>query len=366
MGGMNKSAPIEIFKPGKHTAMNGAVIDFTESDLQQMVEAYDPALHEAPLVIGHPKTDAPRYGGVGSLDYADGKVLADPQDVLPEFAEVVNKKLFNKVSASFYLPDSPSNPKPGGYYLRHVGFLGAQPPAIKGLNPNGISFSDSEEGVVEFGDWGDRISTRIFRKIRDWLIDKFGLEEADKVINEWDVQSLDDYANESPAVTGLAIPSFSEPNPKGDEMSAEDKARLEALEAENRDLKEREQARIREAAHTQNVSFAESLVQEGKLLPAQKHVAVATLDLIGSQDTPLEFGEGDDKGTLTLDSVKTFLQSLPQQVNFSETGGGNPDTELDDKEVATRAREYKAKKAEAGENISYAEAVDAVLAGKGK
>ncbi|MDL6388248.1 peptidase, partial [Escherichia coli] len=69
----------------------------------------------------------------------------------PQFAEMVTDGRFKKVSASFYLPDSPSNPKPGVLYLRHVGFLGAQPPSVKGLKQ--VSFSEQEEGVVEFADW---------------------------------------------------------------------------------------------------------------------------------------------------------------------------------------------------------------------
>jgi hypothetical protein len=36
---------IEIFKPGKHTAMNGAVLNFSESDLAASAAAYDPAKH---------------------------------------------------------------------------------------------------------------------------------------------------------------------------------------------------------------------------------------------------------------------------------------------------------------------------------
>ena len=55
---------------------------------------------------------------------------------------------FKKISASFYSPSSPQNPVPGVYYLRHVGFLGAQPPAVKGLrNP---AFADGEDGVISF------------------------------------------------------------------------------------------------------------------------------------------------------------------------------------------------------------------------
>jgi hypothetical protein len=321
MSGMNK--PIQIFKPGKHTAMSGASLEFSESDLQAMVEAYDPAVYDAPIVVGHPKLNAPAYGWVGGLSYADGLVLAEPRDVDPEFAELVSQKKFKKISASLFTPDSPSNPKPGTYYLRHVGFLGAMPPAVKGLKD--ASFAEGEEGVIEFGDWDDRTIARLFRGIRDWLIGEKGKEVADQVIPDWEVQSLADSAAQ-PETGNALIPSFSEePTPKGDEMSAEDKARLEALEAENRQLKEAEAARNREASHKQNVNFADGLVKEGKLLPAQMNVAVATLDLIGSQETPLEFGEGDDKGTLSLDSVKGFFQSLPKQVDFGETSAPGTD-----------------------------------------
>ncbi|WP_454868684.1 hypothetical protein [Pseudomonas farris] len=36
----------------------------------------------------------------------------------------------------------------GVYDLRHVGFLGAQPPSVKGLRP--IELTDGEQGLVEF------------------------------------------------------------------------------------------------------------------------------------------------------------------------------------------------------------------------
>ena len=63
---------IEIFKPGKHTATSGAVIEFTESQMQAAAAAYSPAVHEAPLVVGHPKDNLPAYGWVKSLQFADG------------------------------------------------------------------------------------------------------------------------------------------------------------------------------------------------------------------------------------------------------------------------------------------------------
>ena len=80
-------------------------------------------------------------GDWSGLSFADGVLLADPAQVDPAFAELVNDGKFKKVSACFYEADAPANPKPGSLYLRHVGFLGAQPPAIKGLKS--VSFAAS-------------------------------------------------------------------------------------------------------------------------------------------------------------------------------------------------------------------------------
>ncbi|MEW6314137.1 MAG: peptidase [Pseudomonadota bacterium] len=366
---------IEIFKRGKHTAMNGAVLDFSESDLQAMVAAYDPAIHEAPLVVGHPRHDAPRYGGVGAMSFADGMVAAELQDVVPEFAEWVRKKLFNKVSASLYTPGSPNNPKPGVYYLRHIGFLGAQPPAIKGLNQNGISFSEEEEGIVEFADWSDVQNASLWRRLRDFFIAQFGLEKADSVIPDYAVATLEEEARKEPAdelASPAPAPAFGEPDhtPKGDEMSAEEKARLAALEAENADLKkqhaefaEAEAKRKRDAAHVDHLAFAEGLVKDGKLLPANQAVAVAALDLIAAQNAPLEFGEGDNKASLTVASFQAVLTAFPKVVEFGEAAGNKKGTAPDADDataIAAAALEFQESEAKAGRTINIAQAVQHV------
>ena len=158
----------EIFKAGTRTDNSGRTVTITEADVAQAA-AYDPALHEAPLVIGHPKTDAPAYGWGGSLQ-ADGGVLsADFAQMDDDFVSLVQSGRYKKVSASFYPPDSPSNPKPGSWYLRHVGFLGAQPPAVKGLSA--INFADDDE-YVEFSEYAHRRTASIFRRLREWLIEQ--------------------------------------------------------------------------------------------------------------------------------------------------------------------------------------------------
>ena len=317
---MSKS--IQIFKPGKHTAMSGAAMAFSEIDLAATAAAYDPAKHEAPFVCGHPKHDDPAYGWVRTLAFADGALEAVPIQIDAAFAEMVAKGAYKKISAAFYAPDSPSNPVPGVYYLRHVGFLGAMPPGVKGMrNP---TFAESEPGVVEFAE-DDLVNAGILRSMRDWIIGKFGLDEADKAIPGDAVGTLEDAAgqedDQSDLTAGAGVPAqFSE---KGSLVTPEEKA---ALEAENASLKQqvadavaRDKATRLAARHAENIAFAEGLVKAGRMLPAQKDAAVATLDFIDSADKVVEFGEGDARQPLG-DAFKKMLQATAKQIEFAEVG----------------------------------------------
>jgi len=144
--------PIEIFRAGRHTSSDGRTADYSARMLADCARSYDPTRHEAPIVVGHPKLDAPAYGWVDSLEVSGDKLVARPKQIDPEFSELVRAGRFKRVSASFYLPQSTNNPAPGSLYLRHVGFLGAAAPAVTGLKP--VAFSEGDDGVVSF-DTGD-------------------------------------------------------------------------------------------------------------------------------------------------------------------------------------------------------------------
>jgi len=120
----------EILKTGTFTSANGVEKEFTLSDLEQIASSYDPSLSEAPIVIGHPKTNDPAFGWIDSLKVSGDKLIASAKQIVPEFMESLKNGLFKKRSVSL-TPDS---------YLRHVGFLGAELPAVKGLAD--ISFSE--------------------------------------------------------------------------------------------------------------------------------------------------------------------------------------------------------------------------------
>ena len=308
--------PLHIFKPGTHTAMSGASFDFSESDLAATVQAYDPALHEAPMVIGHPKHDAPAAGWIKSLTATAQGLIAEPQQVDAAFAEQIAKGSYKKISASFYHPDAPNNPVPGVYYLRHVGFLGAQPPSVKGLRP--IELADGEQGVIEFGDYGHELSSDLWRRFREWLIGQFNKETADQVTPSWMIDSLTEAARQPEPGISTA---FSEPTPTTEGLSVTDQD--QALAAENRRLKAQLAKRDKadcsaalEAIHNTHVEYAEQLVAAG-MKPVYAPAVMAALDYAESGDTPLEFGEEDEREPLS-EGLKAIFKELTGNVSFAE------------------------------------------------
>jgi hypothetical protein len=141
---------LHIFQAGRHEAMDGRLVAIGESDVAATAAAYDPRRHEAPVVVGHPRHDAPAYGWVERLASRDGGLYADLCDVDASFAETVRVGRYRKVSASFYAPGAASSPTPKVWALRHVGLLGAAPPAVKGLRP--VELGEEDDGVATFAD----------------------------------------------------------------------------------------------------------------------------------------------------------------------------------------------------------------------
>lgn len=198
--------PIHILKTGHYTDMYGRHYQFSEADLNDIMQTYDPTLHEAPIVVGHPRSDGPAYGWVGGVKRGNDGLSVEPRDVEPQFAELVKTRRYSKVSACLYGPDTPGNPTPGKYYLRHVGFLGAQPPAIKGLKP--VTFADAGEDLIELSEWSQQTTASLFSRIRDFIISQFGLEKANSVVPDYMIDSLRDDASRTPASPASA---FSDP-----------------------------------------------------------------------------------------------------------------------------------------------------------
>lgn len=301
------SIEIPIFKSGTHTAMSGVSRTYSDDDLIGIAHAYNPDLFDAPVVIGHPEHNHPAWGWVDRLAFRDGSLWASLRDLHADFVERVRSKQFKKISASFYPPDSPANPKPGSYYLRHIGFLGAVAPSLKSLPP--VNLSESDGAIVYEENMYGHPAANLMQS---------GLPAgSESNINHTETQTMPGTEND-----------------RIKEIEAE-KSRLEAenarLKAESAQYQEQTIAaqtalaeRDRTAIHDGHVAFCEKLISEGRLLPVNRAVAVAALDLIAAQEKPLEFSESDGKTTtLTADKYKSMLQASPIVVDFSERAADN-------------------------------------------
>ncbi|MGP1664484.1 MAG: hypothetical protein ACTS5I_00925 [Rhodanobacter sp.] len=324
-----KNAPglIEIFRAGSHVANDGRTLEFSAADLAQIASSYDPALSEAPMVVGHPQVNAPAYGWAKSL-HADGDVLfAQPHQVDAAFAEMVNAGRFKKRSASIYLGDTPGNPTPGKMYLRHIGFLGAAAPGVKGLRD--AQFADGG-AAVEFAMPAAAIGNvlvDVLQRVRDWFVESQGAEKADLIIPQWQIRSLDEIASRT---DDTVVPAYAAPNAGittlETDMSETDKSadfaeRETALTTRQTNLEVREKAikdREGKARREDAASFAEQLVTDGKLLPRHKDPVVELLMAL-PPETALNFAEGDAQVSKPGPTVlRELLGSLPKQINYAE------------------------------------------------
>jgi hypothetical protein len=343
---------IHLFRAGQHTATNGQTITFSAADLAASAAAYKPQTHEAPIVVGHPQTDHPAYGWVAGLVAEGTDLYATPQQVNPVFAEQVKAGAYKKVSASFYPPDHPNNPAPGVYYLRHVGFLGAEPPAVKGLKP------------TEFAD-----ASTCLALVLDFAEDTPAPAEPPAT-----PAATPDTPAPAPATASAPVtPPTGEPPAM---TPAEIKALQDELAASKAQLASAQtamQAQARAAKTAEHVAYAEGLVQQGRITATDTPLLVATLDHLEPATLPgqtaelVQFGEGTAAKPLAQ-ALRAFLDALPPKVDFSEqasrqraAGGttdsvtyaeGTPPESIDlDKRIRAHAAAHK---------LSYAEAATAI------
>lgn len=366
---------IEVFRPGTFTPMQGTPITMTAEDLRAIAAGYDFANAPTPLVVGHPRTEDQAWGWVTAFAYDEERqrLVADCGEIPVAFAEAVQRGSYKRISLSLFTPTAPNNPKPGHWYPKHVGFLGAAAPAVSGLAPVQFAGADGT-ATFEFGDPAFRDIAGMFRKIREWFIAERGLEEADRIVSPWEVSWLERQADDEPfPLPAFAAPSSPPPPNPEPPVSTTDADRRSA------DLDRREaevNRRAAEQAHTDNLAFAEGLIAEGKLLPASGERVVALLDSLSSTvSAEVSFSEGDQDRKLPAAAVvREILSAQPKVVSFGEmpdARGGSapgpvdfaaPDNRGVDKaglEQLAKVREYQSKHP----NTSFADAVAATSRG---
>ena len=303
----------EIFRAGTHTDSKGREQSFTDADLDSIVANHN-ATQPAPLVVGHPKDNDPAYAWTDELKAEGGKLFAKAKDIVAEFGDAVEKKMYPNRSVSIV-------PQGDGWQLRHIGFLGAMPPAVKGLEA--IAFADADN-AIEFSmtdtqRWatasGLESVGRMMRRVRDWLIDDKGLETADRILPDYEIENIQGSGERVRRSNDKGHNNFSDNNSEDITVDKEftqadvDAAVEAAVKKEQQQgaEKAKEELRYQAALNDAKTKIA-TLVQEGKLLPAQTPgLAEFMAGLSAADDSAFEFAASGEDATAVKKTPAQFM-----------------------------------------------------------
>lgn len=242
---------IEIARTGTFTDSTGRQQTFTEKDLDAIASAYDPQKRDAPLVFGHPQTDAaPAFGWAQRLKREGGRLLAQFAQVPEQVRALVGAGHYRHVSMGL-MPDRVT--------LRHVALLGAAQPAIDGLRA--VEFSDGDDAItVDFAatPQGDTMTMEELQR-------QVGQLQAQIEALKTENASLKKKAETSQQEKEQAEASKTEAEKKAEKASADFAAYREQVEGERRE------ARVSD------------LVKDGKVKPADKEKVLTFAAALASQ-----------------------------------------------------------------------------------
>jgi hypothetical protein len=280
---------IEIFRAGDYRSKGKGLV--TREDLSRVAASYDSSFHEAPVTVGHPKDNLPAFGWIDQLMVRGDLLMAQEKQVDPQFNELRQAGRFKKRSASFY---TDADGKIAG--LRHVGWLGAMPPEVKGLQD--VQFDDNGRKFIEvdFGEEEEQMEKTIAEQVKEYLAGLLGVGTP-KTFSEADVTALVTSAVNT-AVTAAVDPLKAQIAKQATDF-AEREGKLTGAELQSK----AQQAVTR-------------LKSKGKWIPAFEKMGGELLfaELAGLSNT-VEFGEGDAKKTLSpLEMFENFMEGLPAVV----------------------------------------------------
>jgi hypothetical protein len=288
---------VEVFRGGKVTDSAGKEHN-GNALIEKALANFDAQKHTPPLVVGHPKDNHPAFGWVeglkkkviGSFWNRKKILLAKFRDVVPEFVKLVEQGQYKKRSASFY-PDGT---------LRHIGFLGAMPPAIKGLAD--LKFEDDKSVTFNFQE-----ETSMSATWEDFMkVFTAGRESAEPAKNDPPPAKKDD-----PPAAG-----FSE----ADVKKLVEEAAKTAADAERKkvaaEFAEKAAIARTEAVKKEISEFVEKGKEDGKIIPAWEKMGLA--EFMQSLDHAEEISFAEGKKTNRLTWFREFLDELGKVVDFEE------------------------------------------------
>lgn len=246
--------------------------------IEDLASSYSKDVHEAPITKNH-QDDGEASGWVGELRVQGNKLMMKIKSVVNEFSDDLFEGRYKYPSVELYEPSHHANPSAGRWYLRAVTYLGAAPPAVKGLyagfseawkvqreGDSVICFCVNESKLETFGE-NDMTPEEVQKKIDESLA-KF---------SETLTESLTKSLGETMAAKFTELEASLKPEPKDtrkpDEVLkaefAEEKRKHTETQTRLAALEDSEKEKKAVATKQTAVTFKETLLNESRMTPAE-------------------------------------------------------------------------------------------------
>lgn len=249
----------DVFRCGTHLDHSGKWRTFTEADIDKAIASYQS--DSAPIVVGHPTLNAPAFGWIQQFRRQGPTLQARASRVADEFADLVKRGLYKNRSISFNSDGT----------FRHVGFLGAAAPAVKGLED--IQFADKGEFITM--DTAETVQTE----------QAAAQEQAEEVQAETEGQAAENKAEEQSSRADAAPKT--EPEVSLSDLESQQKQFQETVKKLESHIKSLENALNVEQEKNRKVEFAayaDELIRKGRLNPVAKAPLISTMESLFVSD----------------------------------------------------------------------------------
>jgi hypothetical protein len=274
----------EIFKAGTYPQGK-----FTKEQIEEIAKNYDPSFCEAPITLDHEQS-GPAFGWVESVKSDKGVLKATFKDVTEDLKTFVSDGKYRKISVEIYRELEGKKP-----YLKAVSFLGASIPQVKGMES--VQFKEGESDIYTFEVVSESAKPDKKDEEKEILDLKNQVNDLEEKINTFKEKET---SNET--IKGLKtkietltneLDSFKEKASDKDGIQKE----LDYLKNKIRD--------------NEFDNFVEKQLEKGILIPANKDVV---LKIFKELDNVKKF----DSTSNAVEDFKTFVASLPKQIEFNE------------------------------------------------
>jgi len=301
---------LEIFAAGTWSPANGGKITVAESDLDEMVVHFSDLsgsnIVKPHLKLGHgdaqrwfgQKTGIPTLGWVDNVWREGQKLFANIVDVPEALLDMIRQRRYHNVSVEIFRPgEIEFKGKKLGHVLSAIAILGTEMPAVTDLAGLASALFASQ------------FSSGLDQKPTEFTAER----DRPAMFTQIQVDALIEAAVH--AATGLAATKFTST------VDAH-RAELQVMTARADTAERALAANAAEFAQREAATIVDQAIKDGKLMPAQKDMALA---FMGSISGKITFG-GTEKPAKVLFSE--FIASFGKQVALGEIGSGQGKTEF--------------------------------------